>query len=59
MRQGGPVRLWDQVEETLLAWRDAGSPGVDAVRLRVTETAHHYWLDGTSAPSLRWEHALR
>ncbi|MBT2886364.1 MULTISPECIES: ATP-grasp peptide maturase system methyltransferase [Streptomyces] len=59
VRQGGPVRLWDQVEEVLLAWRDAGSPGVDAVRLRVTETAHHYWLDGTSAPSLRWEHALR
>ncbi|MCX5460492.1 rRNA adenine N-6-methyltransferase family protein [Streptomyces sp. FT1] len=59
VRQGGPIRLWDQVEEVLLAWRDAGSPGIDAVRLRVTETAHHYWLDGTSAPSLRWEHALR
>ncbi|MGX1710431.1 ATP-grasp peptide maturase system methyltransferase [Streptomyces albidoflavus] len=59
VRQGGPVRLWDQVEEVLFAWRDAGSPGVDAVRLRVTETAHHYWIDGASAPSLRWEHALR
>ncbi|MGW9364775.1 ATP-grasp peptide maturase system methyltransferase [Streptomyces albidoflavus] len=59
VRQGGPVRLWDQVEEVLLAWCDAGSPGIDAARLRVTETAHHYWLDGTSAPSLRWEHALR
>ncbi|CAI4168007.1 MULTISPECIES: ATP-grasp peptide maturase system methyltransferase [Streptomyces] len=59
VRQGGPVRLWDQVEEVLLAWRDAGSPGIDAVRLRVTKVAHHYWLDGASAPSLRWEHALR
>ncbi|MFE1209776.1 rRNA adenine N-6-methyltransferase family protein [Streptomyces albidoflavus] len=59
VRQGGPVPLWDQVEEVLLAWRDAGSPGIDAVRLRVTERAHHYWLDGTSAPSLRWEHPLR
>ncbi|MFF8566418.1 ATP-grasp peptide maturase system methyltransferase [Streptomyces albidoflavus] len=59
VRQGGPVRLWDQVEEALLAWRDTGSPGIDTVRLRVTEAAHHYWLDGTSAPPLRWEHALR
>ena len=38
----------------------AGSPGIDAVRPGgVTEAAHHYWLDGASAPPLRWEHALR
>lgn len=35
-------------------------PGIDAVRPGgVTEAAHHYWLDGASAPPLRWEHALR
>ncbi|MGW9524165.1 hypothetical protein ACWGSE_18975 [Streptomyces diastaticus] len=38
----------------------AGSPGIDAVRPGgVTEAAHHYWLDGASAPPLRWEHAMR
>ncbi|MEV0278285.1 hypothetical protein AB0I22_18140 [Streptomyces sp. NPDC050610] len=54
VRQGGPVDLWDDVERTLTAWRDAGSPGISALRLRVTARSHIYWLDGS--PALRWEH---
>ncbi|MFM9448282.1 ATP-grasp peptide maturase system methyltransferase [Streptomyces acidiscabies] len=56
VRQGGPVALWDAVEETLAAWQDAGSPGITAVRLHVTDRAHTYWIGDTSA--LRWEHRV-
>ena len=34
--QGGPVRMWDAVERAVLAWRDSGSPGVEAFRITVT-----------------------
>ncbi|MBM9624112.1 ATP-grasp peptide maturase system methyltransferase [Streptomyces zhihengii] len=56
VRQGGPVALWDTVEQTLTTWRDAGRPDITAVRLRVTKQAHTYWIDGH--PSLRWQHHL-
>ncbi|MER7914930.1 MULTISPECIES: ATP-grasp peptide maturase system methyltransferase [unclassified Streptomyces] len=56
VRQGGPVALWDDVERSLVAWQDAGAPGIDSVRLRVTPASHRYWID--QVPSLRWEHRL-
>ncbi len=56
VRQGGPVALWDGIERALTAWRDAGSPDITAVRLRVTARSHTYWIDGS--PALRWEHRL-
>ncbi|MFJ2647223.1 ATP-grasp peptide maturase system methyltransferase [Streptomyces sp. NPDC087420] len=56
VRQGGPVLLWDRIEETLVAWEAAGRPEIDSVRLRVTQTSHHYWIEG--APVLNWEHRL-
>ncbi|MFG3493868.1 ATP-grasp peptide maturase system methyltransferase [Streptomyces sp. NPDC047928] len=56
VRQGGPVALWDDVERSLVAWRDAGAPEIDSVRLRVTPASHWYWID--RAPSLRWEHRI-
>ncbi|MBM9506466.1 ATP-grasp peptide maturase system methyltransferase [Actinacidiphila acididurans] len=56
VRQGGPVALWDDIEEALLAWQDAGSPDIDTVRLRITAASHTYWIEGN--PSLRWEHRL-
>ncbi|WP_328473423.1 ATP-grasp peptide maturase system methyltransferase [Streptomyces sp. NBC_00448] len=55
-RQGGPLPLWDTIEQALLAWQAAGHPEIDSVRLRVTQAAHRYWIDG--APDLRWEHRL-
>ncbi|WP_433341784.1 ATP-grasp peptide maturase system methyltransferase [Streptomyces sp. CA-253872] len=51
--QGGPVPLWDRVEKAILAWQQAGRPGVEAVRVRVTREAHQYWIDGHAA--LSWE----
>ncbi len=56
VRQGGPVALWDAVEETLIAWQDTGSPDIASVRLRITEQAHTYWI-GDQRP-LRWEHRI-
>ncbi|MFE4537706.1 ATP-grasp peptide maturase system methyltransferase [Streptomyces scopuliridis] len=56
VRQGGPVALWDDIERSLVAWQDAGAPDIDAVRLRVTDQSHVYWID--DCPSLRLEHRL-
>lgn len=56
VRQGGPVALWDGIERSVVAWQDAGAPDIDAVRLRVTDQSHEYWID--SCPSLRLEHRL-
>ncbi|MFD9220295.1 ATP-grasp peptide maturase system methyltransferase [Streptomyces sp. NPDC060064] len=56
VRQGGPVALWDDIESALVAWQDNGRPGIEAVRLRVTDRSHLYWIG--SSPLLRWEHRL-
>ena len=68
VRQGGPVALWDAIEQTLTAWQDAGQPDISTVRVHITERAHTYWIggenitaEGDSAwtgekPLLRWEH---
>nr|BFD89538.1 ATP-grasp peptide maturase system methyltransferase [Kitasatospora sp. Xyl93] len=70
VRQGGPARLWDRVEETLKAWQDAGRPGISTVRLHITDRAHTYWIGGRRIPTpsgnrwvgdgttLRWQHAV-
>ncbi|MEV7926324.1 methyltransferase [Kitasatospora sp. NPDC088779] len=54
VHQSGPVALWDEVERILTAWQEAGRPDLTAVRLRITDRATHYWVDGH--PALRWEH---
>ncbi|GGZ95129.1 ATP-grasp peptide maturase system methyltransferase [Streptomyces echinoruber] len=56
VRQGGPAALWDTIEKSLAAWRDAGSPDITEVRLQITDRSHTYWIEGR--PSLRWEHRL-
>lgn len=56
VRQGGPVALWDAIEGAVLAWETAGRPDVDAVRLRITDRAHTYSIDG--APALSWVHSV-
>ncbi|MGW5332939.1 ATP-grasp peptide maturase system methyltransferase [Streptomyces bauhiniae] len=56
VRQGGPVPLWDRIEEALVAWEAAGQPEIDSFRLRITQASHHYWIEG--APDLNWEHRL-
>ncbi|MGA5191861.1 ATP-grasp peptide maturase system methyltransferase [Streptomyces exfoliatus] len=38
VRQGGPDRLWDRIEEYVSRWRRDGSPDLD--RFRITVTPH-------------------
>ncbi|WP_107054515.1 ATP-grasp peptide maturase system methyltransferase [Streptomyces sp. NRRL S-350] len=56
VRQGGPVALWDVIEDVLTAWQETGRPDLSAVRLRVTPEAHTYRIG--DHPALRWEHRL-
>ncbi|MFE1308998.1 ATP-grasp peptide maturase system methyltransferase [Streptomyces sp. NPDC058755] len=70
VRQGGPVALWDDIEETLTAWQHAGEPGISSVRLHITDRSHTYWIGGrqittpsrtawvTDTRELRWEHRV-
>ncbi|WP_328560823.1 ATP-grasp peptide maturase system methyltransferase [Streptomyces coelicoflavus] len=56
VRQGGPVSLWDDIEQALVAWQDAGSPDFSVVRLRITSRHHTYWIG--ERPTLRWQHRI-
>lgn len=56
VRQGGPLPLWDTIEQDLVAWLDAGSPDIATVQLHITQEAHTYWIEGH--PALRWQHRL-
>jgi hypothetical protein len=56
VRQGGPLALWDAVEEAITAWQAAGRPGIDTVRLQVTDSRHTYRIG--EGPALRWEHRV-
>ncbi|MFF4642798.1 ATP-grasp peptide maturase system methyltransferase [Streptomyces sp. NPDC001389] len=56
VRQGGPVRLWDDVERALLGWAAEGRPDITEVRLHVTERSHTYLIG--NSPDLRWVHPL-
>ncbi|MFD7456108.1 MULTISPECIES: ATP-grasp peptide maturase system methyltransferase [unclassified Streptomyces] len=70
VRQGGPVALWDTVEQTLTAWQEAGRPDIASVRLHITEGAHTYWIGGGRVTArnrshrigekseLRWDHHI-
>jgi methyltransferase of ATP-grasp peptide maturase system len=57
VRQGGPISLWDRVEEALIAWEAAGSPDLTAVQLRITQASHRYWIEGGDSTAIR-EHRL-
>jgi methyltransferase of ATP-grasp peptide maturase system len=43
--QGGPVALWDDIEDAITTWRAAGSPGIEAFDIRVTRAEQAVWLD--------------
>ncbi|WP_328838588.1 hypothetical protein [Streptomyces europaeiscabiei] len=43
-RQGGPARLWDAVEESVGAWRDAGVLPQTGFGMTVTTNRQRVWL---------------
>ncbi|MGW2353763.1 ATP-grasp peptide maturase system methyltransferase [Actinacidiphila glaucinigra] len=51
VRQGGPARLWDDVESLIARWREAGAPDLEGFGLTVTaDGEHRYWLDSPDCP---------
>jgi methyltransferase of ATP-grasp peptide maturase system len=53
VHQDGPLRLWDQVEDALTAWREQGSPDQAAFGMTVTEWDQTVWL-GDPDEGPRW-----
>jgi methyltransferase of ATP-grasp peptide maturase system len=54
VRQGGPVALWDVIEQALTAWLDAGEPEISETSLRISKACHTYEIGKGS--TLRWDH---
>ncbi|WP_200308627.1 hypothetical protein [Streptomyces adelaidensis] len=50
VRQGGPERLWDAVEEAVGAWRRAGSPPQTEFGLTVAPNRQRVWLGSAEGP---------
>ncbi|MBC2874915.1 MULTISPECIES: ATP-grasp peptide maturase system methyltransferase [Streptomyces] len=50
VRQGGPVRLWDAVEEAIDTWEAAGAPPQTAFGLTVTPDHQKVWLGSPDGP---------
>ncbi|WP_424889765.1 ATP-grasp peptide maturase system methyltransferase [Streptomyces sp. XH2] len=50
VRQGGPLRLWDAVEEAIGTWRKAGEPPQDEFGLTVTPRHQRVWLGSPDGP---------
>ena len=53
VRQGGPIGIWDDIEDAVMKWENAGSPAIEAFRIRVTRTEQVVWLD-TDDGEARW-----
>lgn len=43
--QGGPRRIWDQIEQTAALWSRLGRPRTERFGLTVTTDEHRFWLD--------------
>ncbi|MDI5973998.1 methyltransferase domain-containing protein [Streptomyces sp. SL13] len=50
VRQHGPRRLWDEIENAWDQWQKAGWPGVERYGLTVDGTTHTAWLDTPDNP---------
>ncbi|EMF00012.1 ATP-grasp peptide maturase system methyltransferase [Streptomyces mobaraensis NBRC 13819 = DSM 40847] len=53
VRQGGPVALWDMLENALDTWRAADSPMPTEFGVTVTEKSQWAWLGAPDGPSWR------
>ncbi|MFF4381092.1 methyltransferase domain-containing protein [Kitasatospora sp. NPDC001547] len=50
VRQYGARRLWEDFEQALTWWHEAGEPGVERLGLTVTPHGWHAWLDDCAQP---------
>ncbi|MEU4579995.1 ATP-grasp peptide maturase system methyltransferase [Nonomuraea sp. NPDC023979] len=51
--QHGPVRLWDEVEEAVKTWQEAGRPHQSGFGLTVTREDQWVWLGDPGGPAWR------
>ena len=51
VRQGGPVRLWDDIETAHQAWQQLGQPTRERFGLTVHAGRHTIWLDHPNDPA--------
>ncbi len=50
VRQGGPARLWDDIETAHQAWQQLGQPTRERFGLTVHAGRHTIWLDHPNDP---------
>jgi hypothetical protein len=48
--QGGPRKLWDEVEAAYRWWEAEGRPGIDRFGLTVSQQGQRIWLDTPEQP---------
>ncbi|MFS8200610.1 ATP-grasp peptide maturase system methyltransferase [Streptomyces sp. CWNU-52B] len=53
VHQHGPLNLWDQVEDALMTWQEAGSPDQTSFGMTVTDLDQVVWLGHPEGPSWR------
>ncbi len=54
VRQAGPRRLWDRVEEAVAFWQQAGRPNYDRFGITATATEQYVWYDHPDSKH-RWQ----
>jgi len=58
VEQGGPRRLWDELEWIFEVWTDHGKPARAQIGLTVTPSGgHHIWLHN-DANVITWQHGI-
>jgi methyltransferase of ATP-grasp peptide maturase system len=58
VRQGGPVRLWDDIETAHLTWQQLGQPPRERFGLTIHDGRYTVWLDHPNDPH-RWNPHVR
>ncbi|MGQ0778685.1 MAG: hypothetical protein ACT4NY_30445 [Pseudonocardiales bacterium] len=53
VRQYGPQRLWDRVEQAATFWNDEGRPSYERFGITATPHGQHVWYDHPEGPR-RW-----
>ncbi|MFD7507652.1 ATP-grasp peptide maturase system methyltransferase [Streptomyces sp. NPDC059850] len=51
VHQHGPLRLWDQVEQALFVWRDAGAPDLTQFGMTATPFLQTVWIGSPQGPN--------
>lgn len=52
VRQGGPARLWDEVETAITDWRQAAEPGIESFRVTVASDEQRVHIPGGMSSAL-------